>query len=187
MVTVKGRDQVRRYMAQTPEALAARILPGAARAAGNVVADEARRRAVADVVSENITVSVKSKDGRVVVRVGVAEGWPRSLGTWLEYGTHAHFISVDPALAQGRTAARINKLDTAAAKDGGAGPGVTLVINGKPVGKTVFHPGAGRRPFLRDSLDTKEREAFAAAQEYINTRVARLRRTGVADGEGPDQ
>jgi hypothetical protein len=59
------------------------------------------------------------------------------------------------------TANRINQL----------GRGGTLVINGKPAGATVWHPGARPHPFLRPALDVKEREAIGAAQSYINARV----------------
>jgi hypothetical protein len=95
------------------------------------------------------------------------------MGTWLEYGTSAHFISVDPNFAEGRTAARINKLDKDAAKEGRSGPGATLVINGKPVGATVFHPGTSAEPWLRTARDVKARDAIQAAQEHITARVKR--------------
>ena len=45
------------------------------------------------------------------------------------------------------------------------------MINGHFVGTAVHHPGARPHPFLRPALDTKEGEAIAAAQSYINGRV----------------
>jgi hypothetical protein len=181
MPTLKGREAERRRRDQIPDKII-RILRGAARAGATVIADEAKARVTSDEVRDGVNVGrTKEQDGTITVRVTVEKGWPRSLGTWLEYGTSAHFISVDPQYSEGRTAARINTLDTAAAKAGREGPGASLVINGDPVGATVFHPGARAHPWLRPARDVKAGEATKAAQDFIN---ARVRRSGlVADGE----
>ncbi|KQM56695.1 hypothetical protein ASE69_03520 [Sphingomonas sp. Leaf208] len=159
-----------------------KILRGAARAGATVIADDAKQRVASDAVREGVIIGrSKEVDERITVKIAVKEGWARSLGTWLEYGTSAHFISVDPNFAEGRTAARVNKLDTDAAKEGRSGPGATLVINGKPVGATVFHPGTSAEPWLRTARDVKARDAIQTAQEYITTRVKRS--TPTTDGE----
>jgi hypothetical protein len=116
------------------------------------------------------------------VTVTVKPGWGRSLGFWQEYGTDPHFISVDPAISGGRTAGRVNRLT----KDGQTDVAATLVINGKPVGKTVHHPGAAAQPFLRPALDIKGRDAIATAQGYINARVTPAGIVGTAEPEGDD-
>ena len=181
MPTLKGREAEQRRRDQVPDKIK-RILRGAARAGAAVIAEEAKERVTSDAVRNGVVVGrTKEQDGQIKVRITVKEGWPRSLGTWLEYGTSSHFISVDPAFAEGRTAQRINRLDADAAKEGGAGPGSTLVINGKAVGATVFHPGSPAKPWLRPARDLKARDAIAAAQDHINTNV---RRSGlVIDGE----
>jgi hypothetical protein len=180
MPTLKGRDAEQRRRAAVPDKVR-RILRGAARAGANVIAAVAKERVASDEVRDGVVVSrARERDDTITVRITVKEGWPRSLGTWLEYGTGSHFISVDPAFAEGRTAARINTLDTEAAKNGQAGPGATLAINGKPVGKTVFHPGARAAPWLRPARDIKARDAMAAAQEYI---TAGVKRAGLVEGE----
>lgn len=163
-------------MAQLPGELERKVLRGAARAGAKVVADEAKDRVASDVVRNAIVIRARSVPGQIVVKVSVKEGWPRSVGTWLEYGTDPHFISVDDDLRQGMSVGRINKHGTAEHK-------ATLVINGKPVGATVHHPGATPHPFLRVSLDLKEREAVAAAQSYINSRV---RPSGIVGSEEPE-
>ena len=160
MATVRGRDSVSTFFVTAPEKLA-RVLRGAGRAGGNVIATEAKERTTSAEVREDIRVRTRTSDGRIVVRIDVKPGWGRSLGTWLEYGTSGHFIAVDDSQREGRTAGRINRL----AKAG------TLVINGKPVGSTVWHPGSRPHPFLRPALDVKERDAIATAQTYINARV----------------
>lgn len=186
MPVVKGRDAVRNYLTSLPEMLSSRVLPGAARAGANVIADEARRRSISKDVTAAIKVATKRGDGRVFGKVQV-KGEGSYLAPWLEYGTSPHFISVDPVHAGGRTAGRINRLDAAAQQDGRAGPGESLKINGKFVGATVFHPGAVAHPFLRVSLDVKEEEAVQAAQAYITARLKRLLVPGAGTPEGDDQ
>lgn len=180
MPTLKGRETEQRRRDQMPDKIR-KILRGAARVGANVIASDAKERVASDAVRNGVVVGrSKDQDDRITVKITVQEGWPRSLGTWLEYGTSAHFISVDPNFAEGRTAARVNKLDKDAAKDGRPGPGATLVINGKPVGATVFHPGTTAEPWLRTARDVKARDAISAAQDYI---TAGVRRSGlVADG-----
>jgi hypothetical protein len=177
--TLKGQEAQQRRRDEVP-AKVKRMLQGAARAGATVIADEAKARVPSDAVRDGVVIGrAKERDGQITVRITVQDGWAQSLGTWLEYGTSAHFISVDPNFADGRTAQRINRLDTDAAKEGQSGPGGSLVINGKPVGATVLHPGSRAEPWLRPARDVKAREAVAAAQDHID---ARMRRAGHAKG-----
>lgn len=166
-------------MAALPGDIERKLLRGAARAGADVIADEARANVRSPLVAQHLGIKVESEIGHVVAKVRITgtskeAGWARSVGIWLEYGTDPHYITVDDSQREGRTAKRINHL----AKQG------VLVINGRPVGKTVFHPGAQAHPFLRPALDIREADAVAAAQNYINARVSR---TGIAasdDGNG---
>lgn len=155
-------------MAQLPEQIERSLLPGAARAGATVIADEAKDQSRSEDVSAAVNVKVKRADGGVVAFVGIdpkyKNGWAASVAVWLEYGTEPHFISVDDSQRDGKTVARINEL----AKGEG-----TLVINGKPVGRTVHHPGAQAHPFMRPALDSKGGDAVRAAQAYIDRRVSR--------------
>lgn len=170
MVTVRGRAEVRQFMAQIPADLEAKVLRGAARAAAKVVAEEAKSRSISAEVSAAIKVATKREDDRVIAKVQV-KGPGAYIAPWLEYGTEPHFITVDESQRGGRSIARINQLT----KEG------SLVIGGQFVGSTVFHPGARPHPFLRPALDIKEREAVAAAQAYINARVSRAGFAGTAE------
>ncbi len=177
MAILRGRAEVSRYINALPEAIKSKLLRGAARAGGKVIADEARERTTSDLVRENITIRTRETDDKMIVRIGVKAGYARSLGVWLEWGTAAHYITVDDAQRDGKTARRINKqLATG-----------TLVINGQPIGKTVFHPGAKPHPFLRPAQDLKERDAIAAAQSYIITKLRRGNLLSLPDDEGPDE
>lgn len=184
MPVLKGREAEQRRRDQIPGKIK-RILSGAARVGATVIANEAKERVSSDAVRDGVVIGrAKEQDGTIKVRITVKEGWPRSLGTWLEYGTSAHFIRVDPRHGDGRTAARINTLDTAAAKEGRSGPGATLVINGKAVGSTVWHPGfRPAEPWLRTARDTKRREAIAGAQGFITARVNRSGSSAGGDSE----
>jgi len=174
MASATGRAAASAYMAKLPDQLT-RLLQGAGRAGGRVIADEAKHRSRSDEVADAIVVRTKSKDDRIVVRVTVKPGWAYSLALWGEYGTSPHFISVADEQRQGLGIQRINAKVLEADGDG------SLVIGGKFVGKTVFHPGAQAHPFLRPALDTKEAEAVKAAQAYINARVSRGGILGGAD------
>lgn len=159
MAKVSGQADVQRLFESIP-ANATAILRGAARAAANVVADEAKLRSISAEVSGAIKVRASTKGGTAVGKVQV-RGPGAYIAPWLEYGTAPHYISVNDTDRAGRSIGRINRLG----KEG------SLTIGGAFVGASVFHPGARAHPFLRPALDTKEAEAIAAAQTYINSRV----------------
>jgi hypothetical protein len=174
MPTVRGRAEVASYIRRIPADLEKKVLRGAARAAANIVAEEAKTRSISHEVSSAIITRSRHEPGRVVVKITVRPGWAYSVGNWLEWGTSPHFITVDDSQREGRSVGKINEL----AKEG------SLVINGKFVGKTVHHPGAQPHPFLRPALDVKGGDAIAAAQQYINTRVTRAGIVGSDEAEG---
>lgn len=176
MASATGRAQASAYIGKIPEQLT-RLLVGAGRAGGQVIANEAKANAQSSDVAKAIVVRTKAADGRVVVRVTVKPGWTYSLALWGEYGTSPHFISVDDDQRKGLGIQRINQ------RVGEAGGDGSLVIGGKFVGKTVFHPGSRPYPIFRPALDTKEAEAVRTAQAYINARVSRR---GIAVDRGDD-
>lgn len=133
-----------------------KVLRGAGRVAGDVIADEAGERSISDQVSAAIKVKVTVTGGRVAVWIHV-KGKGSYLAIWLEYGTAKHEITVRKARS--------------------------LVIGGKFVGTSVQHPGVDPHPFLRPALDLKIREAIAAAQAFID---ARVRRSGIDTTDIPE-
>ncbi len=162
MAAVKGRDAVKRYLAQLQVDLREKVLIGAARSAATVIADEAKLRSNSARVAAAVKIVTKGEDGRIISKVRVKmRGY--QIGYWLEYGTDPHFISVDDSQRQGLSVSRFNEAPASG----------SLVINGNFVGKTILHPGARKQPFLRPALDTKEAEAVAAAQGYINSKIVR--------------
>ena len=173
MGTSRGGADVRRFMAALPGQIERKVLRGAARAAANVVATEAKERSISSEVAGAVKVAVKAEEGRVVAKVQV-KGPGAYIAPWLEYGTDPHFISVDESQRRGMSVGRVNRLG----KEG------SLVINGQFVGTTIHHPGARPHPFLRPALDAKEGEAIAAAQGFIN---ARVRPAGITGDDEPEE
>ena len=179
-----------RKLDELPALLVERVLPGAARAGARVIAQDAKARLGgkrADgsggskvLIADAVKVRSRKRNGLIVARV-LLDGPGAYVGRWIEYGTRPHFISVDPAYRAGMTTRRINKQ----IKGGDAALHGTLMIDGKPVGTTVHHPGATAHPFLRPALDTKEVEAKAAAQAYVYSRITRAGIVG--SDEGDDQ
>src|SRR3546814_12946205 len=86
MASVKGRSEVKSFIAGLPEALVNRVLRGAGRAAADVVAGEAKARSISDEVSGAIKVATKREDGRIIAKVQV-KGPGSYIAPWLEYGT----------------------------------------------------------------------------------------------------
>lgn len=173
MAKTRGREETRRFMAALPADLEKKVLRGAARAAGDVVADEARERVISDDTQAAIVVQRRSEPGQIKVRITVKPGWGRSVGFWLEYGTDPHFMSVAAEQSGGRSVQRINKTGA-------------MLIGGN-FAATVHHPGAAAHPFLRPALDLKGKDAVAAAQSYINARVKRSGIVATEEPEGDDQ
>ena len=167
---IRGRAEVSRYLRQLPDHIT-KVLRGGGRAGGKVIAEDAKRRCRSDEVSEKVVTKTEVEGFQVRVRITVKPGWARSVAIWLEYGTSSHFITVDDNQRQGMTARRINE----------TGKARSLLINGKPVGRSVFHPGAQPHPFLRPALDASRAEAIAAAQSYLNARIGHNGGPGLDD------
>lgn len=177
MATMRGRSELSAFLSSLPENLAAKVLRGAGRAGGKVIADEVKDRSASDEVAREIVVKTRREDGRIVVHITVKPGYAWYRALWLELGTSPHFISVDDSQRSGRGIGRINQQLRDA--DGQA----SLVINGNFVGQTVWHPGAQPHPFFRPALDIKEEDAIRAAQSYINSRISRRGITGTEEGD----
>ena len=185
MAKSRGGAGRQRFMQELPGEIREKLLPGAARAGGNVIAEDAKDR-LGDkraetgggskvLIADAVKVRVRRKGSAVRARI-LLEGPGAYVGPWLEWGTDPHFISVDDRDRQGMSIGRFNKK----AKDG------SLVIGGHFVGPSVHHPGAKPHPFLRPALDHSESAAVAAAQAFIDARVSRNGITGTAEPEGGD-
>lgn len=162
--TVKGLAALQAALDQLPAKIEANIMRGALRAGAKVMLDEAKRLVpVGDSSAENkrlyggrpgllrdsIRIKIKLKAGKVTASV-VAGGKTKGGGDpyyarFVEYGTAPHVIK--------------------------AGPGKFLPL-GNGFLKSVQHPGARKRPFMRPALDTGTGRATQAAADYIRQRLA---------------
>lgn len=184
MATSRGKSDVVRFIAQQRALIEEKLLRGAGRAGAKVLREEARHRlggrtaetsaGTKVLIADALKIVVRSKPGMITAKV-ILKGPGAYVGRWLEYGTRPHLISAHVEVREGRSINRINKL----AREG------SLVIGGKFVGASVWHDGAKKKPFMRVSLDTREADARAAMQTYINKHVTRK---GIVIGkEGEDE
>ncbi len=169
MARSKGGADVRRLMQQLPADLERKVLRGAGRVGGNVIADEIRANTNSDDVRGSVKVKVEAGDGLITTRIQ-AVGKGAYLAPWEEYGTDPHFISVDDSQREGLSVRKVNDRVKAG----------SLVIGGKFVGTTVHHPGARPHPVWRPALDLKAADAIAAAQAHI---IKKVTRAGIVGGE----
>lgn len=175
-MAIKGRAGVSSYINRNIDELQ-KVLRGAAREGGKVFADYVREETPSDDVKKAVRVRTDVEGTHVKATVDVKPGWARSVANWLEWGTVGHFISVDDSQRRGRSVGRINQQVREA---GGA---ASLVIGGKFVGTTVWHPGANPHPVFRPARDLKAQDAKVAAQNYINARVKRSGVVGTSEGD----
>lgn len=135
------------FLATLPENMERNVLRGALRAGAEEYADGAREECTSDEVRASIKTSSRAEPGLVTAKIQT-KGAGAYKAPWLEYGTDEHEITV-----QGDT--------------------VSLVIDGKFVGKTVHHPGARARPFMRPPLATRETAAVDAMIGYARKRLTK--------------
>lgn len=177
MATRRSTRRSGKQLTDLPELFLERILPGAARAGGRVVADAAKQllggRTAETASGAKVliasAVKVKIKRDGTIIRGKITVTGPGSyVARWLEYGTDPHFISV-AGTGIGMTANRANKR----LRDGDQQLHASLFINGKAVGPTVFHEGARDVPFLRPAYDLHADAIVPAMLAYMSRRVTR--------------
>lgn len=164
MAFLNGLPATRATMRRLPDQLRG-VLRGAGRAGGKVFAEYIEEETESDDVRDALRIWTKEEEGVITTKVDLKPGWGRTVGYWMEWGTEGHFISVDASQRGGRSVGRINQQVREAGSDR------SLVIGGKFVGATVWHPGARPQPVFRPARDLRAAEAKAAAQAYINARV----------------
>lgn len=176
---LKGMGALKDFLASLPANIERNVLRGALKAGAEVIAEGAREGCRSAKVRATIGVTTRAEKGLVSAKVQT-KGDGAFKAPWLEHGTDPHFISVDAEQSGGRTVSRINRL----AKEPGAGH--SLVIGGKFVGDTVFHPGAKPYPFMRPAADTREGAAIAAIGAHINKKATKAGLSAPAV-EDPDE
>jgi hypothetical protein len=144
---INGGKELDALMQQLPVEVETKILRNGLAAGANIIRDEARglihRRSGLTAEAIKTSRSTNPGEGYVVAKVRL-DRRRRFIGYFLEYGVAAHQIWVS----------------------GGKG---SLVINGVPIGKQVWHPGFAPMPFMRPALDAKAGEAVQAVTNYLTS------------------
>lgn len=143
---VKGLAELQKFLDQLPAKLEANVMRSALRAGANIVKAQARQNVPVKTgkLRDGLKVSTSSRRGVVTAKVK-ATGKHAYVANWIEYGTAAHAIT---------------------AKKGG------FLSFGGIFAKSVQHPGAAPKPFMRPALDSKAQEATIAVGEAIKKRLA---------------
>ena len=142
---INGGKELDALLKQLPLEVRAKIMPNALAAGANLIRDEAKARihVKSGLTRDSIKTSKSSKvseEGYVSAKVSLSRK-RRFIGYFLEYGVAAHKI-------------------WAKSKQ-------SLVINGVPIGKQVWHPGFAPMPFFRPAIDAKAGEAVQAVGDYL--------------------
>jgi HK97 gp10 family phage protein len=142
---IKGGKELQALMQQLPVEVETKILRNGLAAGANVIRDEAkqliRRRSGETAEAIKTVRSTDSNGGYVIAKVAVARS-RRFIANFLEFGVAAHQIWAKSKMS--------------------------LVINGVPIGKQVWHPGFAPMPFMRPALDAKAGEAVQAVGNYLS-------------------
>lgn len=143
---IKGGKELFDLMQTLPIKLEKNILRGAMRAGAKVVLAEAKNNVPikSGELRNSLRISTNSKKGRVTASVKAG-----NKRVWysrlVEFGTAAHTIS---------------------GKNGALSFGGFFA-------KSVEHPGARAKPFLRPALDARSNEAIKTIGDYINKRLTK--------------
>lgn len=139
---INGGRELDALLKQLPQEIEAKIMRNGLAAGANIIRDEARQ--LAPKKSGELAAGIKTtrgtSEGYVYAKVRLT-GKHAYLGRFMEYGVAAHQI-------------------WAKSKD-------SLVINGVPIGKRVWHPGFAPKPFMRPALDARAEQAVQAVGDYL--------------------
>lgn len=164
-VHVKGLSDLQRFLDQLPAKIEKNIMRSALRAGAKVILEEARARvpvstpnaknqslygAYSGALRDSLRVTTRYSRGKISASVKAGGGTKRGADVfyaqWVEYGTRPHVI----------TARNRAYLSFA----GGAY-------------KSVNHPGAQPRPFMRPAMDTRSEDAVIAVGRQIKARLTK--------------
>lgn len=164
---VKGLAALQRMLDELPPKLEGNIMRGALRAGMKIVKPVAASnvRSVSGELAAGLKISTRRRRGRVTASLKT-KGDHGFVGRMVEFGTKAHFISVQ-ASERGinRRTGQIVSMRTVNRN--------VLRIGANFVGPTVHHPGARPRPFLRPALDGQAGAAIVEMAEYIKRRLTK--------------
>lgn len=157
-VTVSGLAELHKMLQQLPGKIEGNLMRGALRAGQKVFLDAARSRVPVDSgeLRDSLRIQTKGKSKKFGwVRVNLVAGNKKAwYAHMVEFGTVRHMIKPRKA-------------------------GGSLFFGGESR-KSVDHPGARQRPFMRPALDSGQGAALQATADYIRRRLpAALKKAGI--------
>ena len=174
-IHIKGLDQLNKFLQELPVKIEKNVLRGSLRAGMKVVQPVAKANLHSRSGEITLKIGTRSKGGTVTASLKAKhvskKGVPDNLPIWLEYGTAAHFISVqdEEKPINMRLSARLGMIVRASMTTVNRN---VLKIGAHFVGPTVWHPGARPRAWIRPALDSQAQNAVVAAAEYMKQRLA---------------
>lgn len=144
-VRVNGLAELDRFLQTVPVRIERNVLRSGLRAGMKVILPEARRNvhSVSGLLAAGLRIGTGARGGRVWAYLR-ARGKHAYVAKWVEFGTRAHRI---------------------AAKDKG------WLSFGGLFAKSVHHPGARPKPFMRPALDAKASAAVLATAEAMRRKL----------------
>ena len=169
---VKGLAELQKFLDQLAPKIERNVVRGALRAGMNVVKPvaQANVRSVSGLLASGLKVGTRARGGTVRARLR-ASGEHDYIAVMVEYGTRAHFISVQESEKPINLRASVRQGRLVRASMTTINRNV-LMIGANFVGPTVHHPGAKPHPFMRPALDGQAQNAVVAAAEYMKKRLA---------------
>lgn len=145
-VVVKGLSELQKFLDQLTPKLEAAVMRGALRAGMKEVLPVAQGNIhnVSGELARGLKIGTRSRRGTVTASLK-AKGPHAHVAKWVEFGTKPHEIK---------------------AKDGSLSFGGSFA-------RSVMHPGATRKPFMRPALDQKATAAVVATGNYIKKRLTK--------------
>lgn len=144
---IKGGEELQALLNSLAPKLEQNIMRGAMRAGAKVILEEAKRNVPvkSGELRNSLKISTKSKKGTVTA--SVKSGNKKVYySRFVEFGVAAHSISAT---------------------------GKGFLNFGGIFAKSVDHPGATAKPFMRPAIDSKSTEAIDAVKEYIGKRLTK--------------
>lgn len=168
-VSIKGLAELGRFLKQVTPKMERAIMRSALRAGAAVILKQARANVPVRTgdLRKSLRVSTRARGGGVVTASVKSNLF---YATMVEYGTRAHWISVDASARPERNTRHGVKKFSVATLNRFANRG-SLKIGTHFIGASVSHPGSQPRPFLRPALDQMQAAATMAVGQKIKDRL----------------
>ena len=167
---VKGLSELQAFLDRLPAKIEKNIMRAAMREGAKVVLAEAKNSVAVQNgdLRDSLRISTRSRRATITATVKSDLYYAK----WIEYGTGAHLIKMDPMDRPVKMTRQGLKTLSMKTVNKMIGRG-SLVIGGRFVGPIVSHPGAAPKPFMRPALDSQSQAALLAVGEAIKKRLTK--------------